>query len=81
MKVTLNLKPLPEAIEHTYPALYRNLREDFIVLASSSESGTVVEIGKSPYKIGHYSRKWVEFDCKKTWTRLELGEFLTLENT
>ena len=56
-------KKLPE-----FPAFYKNIKHDSVVLAFDKERGVVIE--SDQYEIGIYRNNWHNFKDTNMWTRI-----------
>ena len=56
-------KKLPE-----FPAFYKNIKHDPVVLAFDNQSGVVIE--SDEYVIGIYRKNWHNFKDTNMWTRI-----------
>lgn len=76
MKSTLNTVS-QDAIEHAFPALYKDKESSLVVLAKGERSGTVICEG-TYWRIGHHTSSWSSFTDKTKWQRLPAGSSVTL---
>jgi hypothetical protein len=74
-KITPQAEPPP-----TFPALYRNMTFNYIVMFTNYTTGIVVVSSiLSPYKpIGYYADEWVSCERECVWEKLPTGSAVTL---
>ncbi len=54
-----------------FPAFYKSIRSNLVVMATSSTSGIVV-VGNDHYQLGYQSLTWVDFNDNWDWIKIEI---------
>lgn len=54
----------------TFPAHFKNIALDHVVLAFNLKSGVVVDCGESLWQVGHFAKNWINFLDTDEWTRV-----------
>jgi len=68
------IKKENKKINNMFPAYYKSIRSNLVVLATGSTSGIVV-IGNNHYKLGFMSSTWVDFNGDSDWIKINQDEF------
>jgi len=68
------IKKENKKINNMFPAYYKSIRSNLVVLATGSTSGIVV-IGNNHHKLGFMSSTWVDFNGDSDWIKINQDEF------
>ena len=68
------IKKENKKINNMFPAYYKSIRSNLVVLATGSTSGIVV-IGNNHNKLGFMSSTWVDFNGDSDWIKINQDEF------
>jgi hypothetical protein len=65
-------------MNNMFPAFYKSIRSNLVVLATGPTSGIVV-IGDNNYQLGFQSLTWVDFNDNWDWVKIDGVKYKLVE--